>query len=62
MDCHHAVVIFSILFLSLQQIYGKTECMQITGTLVCPQKPLLAGNAQIDLKDDDRMKFFISFF
>ncbi|VDK74511.1 unnamed protein product [Litomosoides sigmodontis] len=27
--------------------------MQIVGTLVCPQKPALAGNVQIDLKDED---------
>uniref|UniRef100_A0A915Q593 Metalloendopeptidase n=1 Tax=Setaria digitata TaxID=48799 RepID=A0A915Q593_9BILA len=27
--------------------------MQIIGTLVCPQKPMLAANVQIDLNDDD---------
>ncbi|EJW82905.1 hypothetical protein WUBG_06188 [Wuchereria bancrofti] len=29
--------------------------MQIVGTLVCPQKSMLAGNVQIDLKDEDSL-------
>ncbi|VDN02045.1 unnamed protein product [Thelazia callipaeda] len=34
-------------------IVAKSECMQITGTLVCPNRPILAGNLQIDLIDED---------
>ncbi|KAL4002789.1 Astacin (Peptidase M12A) family protein [Acanthocheilonema viteae] len=39
----------------LPRIYGKSECMQVVGTLVCPQKPVLAKNVQIDLKDEDTL-------
>ncbi|VDO22456.1 unnamed protein product [Brugia timori] len=53
---HQIVVAFLLILLSLR-IYGKSECMQIIGTLVCPQKSMLAGNVQIDLKDED-CKFF----
>ncbi|VDP17292.1 unnamed protein product [Onchocerca flexuosa] len=53
---HQLVAAFLLVFLS-PRIYGKSECMQIIGTLVCPQKPMLAGNVQIDLKDEDRKIF-----
>ncbi|EFO25051.1 hypothetical protein LOAG_03432 [Loa loa] len=46
------VALFLLVLLSLR-IYGKSECMQIVGTLICPQEPMLAGNVQIDLKDED---------
>uniref|UniRef100_A0A1I8ENT8 ZP domain-containing protein n=1 Tax=Wuchereria bancrofti TaxID=6293 RepID=A0A1I8ENT8_WUCBA len=49
---HQVVVAFLLILLPLR-IYGKSECMQIVGTLVCPQKSMLAGNVQIDLKDED---------
>ncbi|KAM3723244.1 Transthyretin-like protein [Dirofilaria immitis] len=46
------IVAFLFVLLS-SRICGKSECMQIVGTLICPQKPMLAGNVQIDLKDED---------
>lgn len=58
----HQLVAALLLILLSPRIYGKSECMQIVGTLVCPQKPMLAGNVQIDLKDEDRKIFGCSMF
>uniref|UniRef100_A0A0R3S6D1 Transthyretin-like family protein n=1 Tax=Elaeophora elaphi TaxID=1147741 RepID=A0A0R3S6D1_9BILA len=44
-----------LIILLSPRIYCKSECMQIVGTLVCPQKPMLAGSVQIDLMDEDSL-------
>ncbi|VDN34464.1 unnamed protein product [Gongylonema pulchrum] len=49
------VAVLLLLLISVaREVSSKSECMQIVGTLVCPGRPVLAGNVQIDLKDDDR--------
>ncbi|CAG9531992.1 unnamed protein product [Cercopithifilaria johnstoni] len=50
----HQLVAALLLLLS-RRIYSRSECMYVVGTLVCPQKPILAGNVQIDLKDEDSL-------
>lgn len=48
-------LLFIFLVTLLPEVSTKSECMQVIGILVCPQRPVLAGNVQIDLIDEDSL-------
>lgn len=44
-----------ILFVSslMRNCEARSECLQVVGTLVCPDRPVLAGRVRMDLRDAD---------